>query len=202
MATRIEIINRALTKLGSDRLMSEADDNAASRAIEAIYDGLLDTLLRTYRWSFAIKRAQLAPLSSEPLFGYQFQYQLPSDCIRIDAITDVVNQEWWNHDWCGYNLPYPRYQVEGRQVLTDMESPVYIRYGARMPDPTNYDEAFTEAFACKLAVEICETITQSSTKKQAALQDFDMAIKAARAASAIERPPIKQQDTSWYTSRL
>lgn len=72
--------------------MSEADDNAASRAIEAIYDGLLDTLLRTYRWSFAIKRAQLALLSSEPLFGYQFQYQLPSDCIRIDAITDVVNQ--------------------------------------------------------------------------------------------------------------
>jgi len=201
MATRIEIINRALTKLGSDRLMSEADDNAASRAVEAIYDGTLETLLRTYRWSFAIKRAQLAQLTEEPAFGYQFMYQLPSDCIRIDAVTDDVHLDWFNHEWSSYRLPIPRYQVEGRTIVTDM-SAVFMRYGARMPDPTTYDEAFTEAFSCKLAVELCETITQSSTKKQAALQDFSSAISAARSASAIERPPINQQDTSWFTSRL
>ncbi|QIU92148.1 hypothetical protein [Yokenella regensburgei] len=201
MATRIEIINRALTKLGSDRLMSEADDNAASRAVAAIYDGTLDNLLRTYRWSFAIKRMQLSQLTEEPVFGYQFAYQLPSDCIRIDLITDYEHQDWWSYGWECYHLPIPRYQVEGRKILTDMDT-VYIRYGARMPDPTTYDEAFTESMACKLAAELCETITQSSTKKQAALQDFDLSIKAARSASAIERPPIKQQDTSWFTSRL
>lgn len=201
MATRIEIINRALTKLGSDRLMSEADDNAASRAVEAIYDGTLETLLRTYRWSFAIKRVQLAQLTEEPVFGYQFMYQLPSDCIRIDMVTNDVHMDWCDTQWETYRLPIPQYQVEGRKILTDMDA-VYIRYGARMPDPTTYDEAFTEAFACKLASELCESITQSSTKKQAALQDFSAAISAARNASAIERPPVKQQDTSWYTSRL
>ncbi|EOC1299350.1 hypothetical protein ACI09I_000938 [Cronobacter dublinensis] len=201
MATRIEIINRALTKLGSDRLMSEADDNAASRAIEAVYNGLLESLLRTYRWSFAIKRAKLARLTDEPVFGYLYAYQLPSDCIRIDMVSDASHLDWCNHQWSSYQLPVPRYQVEGRKIITDMYS-VYIRYGARIPDPTTYDEAFTEAFACKLAAEICEAITQSSTKKQAALQDFDLAIKNARAASAIERPPVIQQETSWYTSRL
>ncbi|EOC1277675.1 hypothetical protein ACTV2B_001717 [Cronobacter turicensis] len=201
MATRIEIINRALTKLGSDRLMSEADDNAASRAIEAVYNGLLDSLLRTYRWSFAIKRQQLARLTEAPVFGYQFAYQLPSDCIRIDAVSDAAHLDWCDHEWSSYKLPTPRYQIEGRKILTDMDS-VFIRYGSRMTDPTEYDEAFTEALACKLAAEICEAITQSSTKKQAALQDYDQAIKNARSASAIERPAISQQDTSWYTSRL
>lgn len=201
MATKIGIINRALTKLGSDRLLNEGDDNAASRAVEAIYDGVLDSLLRSYRWSFAIKRKQLAQLTETPVYGYQFEYQLPADCIRIDAVTDFAHQEWHCHGWEAYKLPIPRYQVEGRSILTDMDT-VFIRYGARMPDPTTYDEAFTEAFACKLAVELCETITQSSTKKQAALQDFDMALKAARSASAIERPPIQQQETSWYTARL
>jgi hypothetical protein len=201
MATRIEIINRALTKLGSDRLMSEADDNAASRAVEAIYDGTLETLLRSYRWSFAIKRAQLAQLTEEPVFGYQFMYQLPSDCIRIDVVTNDVHLDWVDTQWESYRLPIPQYQVEGRKILTDMDT-VYIRYGARMPDPTTYDEAFTEAFACKLAVELCETIKQSTTKKQDAKEDFKDAISAARNVSAIERPPIKQQDTSWYTSRL
>lgn len=181
--------------------MSEADDNAASRAVEAIYDGTLDALLRSYRWSFAIKRAQLAQLTEEPVYGYQFMYQLPSDCIRIDVVTDDVHLDWCDYEWTSYRPPIPRYQVEGRKILTDMDT-VYIRYGARMPDPTTYDEAFLEAFACKLAAELCETLTQSSTKKQAALQDFSSAIGAARNASAIERPPIRQQDTSWYTSRL
>ncbi|PLR52419.1 hypothetical protein [Chimaeribacter arupi] len=198
MATKIVIINRALTKLGSERLMSETDNNAASRAIEAVYDGVLDNLLRIYRWSFAIKRAELATLTENPAFGYQYQYQLPADCLRIDVVTDMTHQEWH----FGYTLPIPRYQVEGRKILTDMESPIYLRYGARMDDPTLYDSAFTEAFACALAVEVCESITQSSTKKQAALQDYEMAIRQARQASAIERPPIQQQETSWVTSRL
>jgi hypothetical protein len=198
MATKIVIINRALTKLGSERLMSEMDNNAASRAIEAVYDGVLENLLRVYRWSFAIRRKQLAALTEKPEYGYQFQYQLPSDCQRIDAISDSIRQEWhWQNI-----LPVPLYQIEGRKILTDMESPIYLRYGAKVDDPSQYDSAFTEAFSCALAAEICETITQSSTKKQAALQDFELAIRQARQASAIERPPIQQQETSWYTARL
>lgn len=198
MATKIVIINRALTKLGSDRLMSETDNNAASRAIEAVYDGVLDNLLRVYRWSFAIRRARLAALAEKPEYGYQLQYQLPSDCLRLDAVIDSVREEW---HWLNI-LPVPRYQVEGRKLLTDMESPLLLRYGAKVTDPSQYDSAFTEAFACALAVEICETITQSSTKKQAAMQDYELAIRQARQASAIERPPIQQQETSWYTARL
>lgn len=178
--------------------MSETDDNAASRAIEAVYDGVLENLLRAYRWAFAIRRAKLARLTENPVYGYQFQYQLPADCLRIDAITEFTHQEWH----CGYTLPVPRHQIEGRKILTDMESPVLLRYGAKIDDPSLYDSAFTEAFACALAVEVCETITQSSTKKQAAMQDYDLAIRQARQASAIERPPIQQQDTSWYTARL
>ncbi|WP_312465711.1 hypothetical protein [Atlantibacter hermannii] len=198
MATKIVIINRAMTKLGAERLMSETDNNTQSRAIEAVYDGVLENLLRTYRWSFAIRRAKLAALAEKPEYGYQLQYQLPSDCLRIDAVSDSVREEWqWENI-----LPVPRYQVEGRKILTDMESPLLLRYGAKVTDPSQYDSAFTEVFACALAVEICETITQSSTKKQAALQDYELAIKQARQASAIERPPIQQQETSWYTSRL
>lgn len=198
MATKIVIINRALTKLGSERLMSETDNNAASRAIEAVYDGVLENLLRVYRWSFAIRRAKLAALTEKPAYGYQLQYQLPADCLRIDAISDSTRQEWhWENI-----LPVPLYQIEGRKILTDMESPLLLRYGAKVVDPSQYDSAFTEAFACALAAEICESITQSSTKKQAALQDYELAIRQARQASAIERPRIQQQDTSWYTARL
>ncbi|WP_342753738.1 hypothetical protein AAGQ96_12795 [Pantoea sp. MBD-2R] len=178
--------------------MSETDNNAASRAIEAVYDGVLDNLLRVYRWSFAIKRAELPALTDKPAYGYAFQYQLPADCLRIDMVSDAIRQDWQ----CDWHMPTPRYQIEGRKILADMEAPLHLRYGARMTDPSIYDSAFAEAFACALSVEICESITQSSTKKQAALQGYDMAIRQARQVSAIERPPIQQQETSWYTARL
>lgn len=198
MATKIIVINRALTKLGSEKLMSETDNNKASRTIETIYDGLLDRILRAYRWAFAIKRVQLAALADEPVYGFQHQYQLPSDCLRIDAVADNIMRGL-------RNLPVmkrPLWQREGNRILTDIDAPLYLRYGARITDPSQWDASFTDAFCCLLASEMAEPITQSSTKKQAALQDFELAIREARQTSAIERPPIQQQDTSWVTARL
>lgn len=200
MTTKITVINRALVKLGAERLMSETDDNKASRTIEAIYDGLLDGLLRDYRWAFAIKRARLAALSATPEHGFQFQYQLPSDCLRIDSVGDHLFDTRLRHSW--HENMGPLWQREGNAILSDIESPLYIRYGARITDPSQWDASFSESFACLLAAELCESITQSSTKKQSALQDLDTSLKAARSASAIERPPIQQQETSWYTARL
>lgn len=198
MATKIIVINRALTKLGSEKLMSETDNNKASRTIETIYDGLLDRILRAYRWAFAIKRVQLAALADESVYGFQHQYQLPSDCLRIDAVADNIMHGL-------RNLPVmkrPLWQREGNRILTDIDAPLYLRYGARITDPSQWDASFTDAFCCLLASEMAEPITQSSTKKQAALQDFELAIREARQTSAIERPPIQQQDTSWVTARL
>lgn len=200
MTTKIIVINRALVKLGAERLMSETDNNKASRTVEAVYDDLLKTLQRSYRWAFTIKRAKIAALTETPEFGYTLQYQLPADFLRMDEIRDSSLLPVWHWHWS--NGIDPRWQIEGRKILTDIESPLYLRYGALITDPSQWDSTFVEAFACALAAEMCESITQSSTKKTAAQQDFDTALKAARAASAIERPPIQQQDTSWYTSRL
>ena len=178
--------------------MSETDDNKASRTIEAIYDGLLKTLQRSYRWAFTIRRVKVAALTDVPEFGYSLQYQLPADFLRMDEIRDSSLLPLWH--WG--NGADPRWQIEGRRILTDIESPLHLRYGAYIPDPSQWDSTFSEAFACALAVEMCESITQSSTKKQSAQQDFDTAMKAARSASAIERPRIQQHETSWYTARL
>lgn len=180
--------------------MSETDNNKAARTVEAIYDGLLETLLRSYRWAFAIKRMKIGALIEKPEFGYALKYQLPSDFLRMDEIRDGSMLPIWH--WYWMRSIEPQWQIEGRQILTNIEAPLHLRYGSKATDPSQWDSTFVEAFACLLAYEMCESITQSSTKKQAAGQDFDAAIKAARSASAIERPPIQQQETSWFTSRL
>lgn len=184
--------------------MSETDNNVAARAVEAVYDGVLLALLRDYRWSFAIKRANLAALTDAPEFGYQFQYDLPSDCLRVDMVSNQVYGDWQRHGsgHHEYRLPVPDYQIEGRRILTDIEAPLLLRYGSSVDDPSLYDSSFTDTMACALAVELAEALTQATTKKQSAQQDLETALRRARQSSAIERPRIIQQDTSWYNARL
>lgn len=202
MATKINIINSALTKLGAERLMSETDNTAASRAVEAVYDGVLLALLRDYRWAFSIKRAKLAAMYDAPEFGYRYQYELPSDCLRVDMVNDLAFGDWHQRDHHAWQQPMPVYQIEGRRILTDTEAPLLLRYGSSVDDPSAYDSSFADTLACALAAELAESLTQASTKKQSAQQDLQIAIRRARQSSAIERPQIIQQDTSWYTARL
>jgi len=201
MATKIDVINFALIKLGSEPLASEKDNNVASRAIEVVYDGLLERLLRSYRWAFSIKRIELAALVNRPGFEYRHAYQLPADCLRIDKVGHRDFPQSMI-DTIGRSTGRPLWQQEGRTIVTDLEAPLQLRYGAKVTDSSQWDATFTNAFACLIASELCEKINQSSTKKQAAQQDFSKAITEARQASAIERPAIIQQDTSWYTERL
>ncbi|UQO04930.1 hypothetical protein L0Z13_11605 [Burkholderia multivorans] len=63
------------------------------------------------------------------------------------------------------------------------------------------DALFREAFACRLAVEACESLTQSSTKRQAAWAEHDRAITEAIRVNAIELPSQPIGDDTWLESR-
>jgi len=199
MASQVEIANRALTKLGAARIISFNDDNKQSRSVNSMFDAVRDAELRAHLWSFSLKRSSLAALTSTPDWGYDFEYQLPSDCLRIVQVNDL---------FAGPNLDDYRnsstqeFVIEGRKILTNLAAPLKIRYVMRANDTTQWDATFVEAFACRLAVEMCEDLTQSSGKKESAINDYGMAIRAAIRANAIELPPQDLPDDSWAMSRL
>lgn len=199
MASKVEIANRALTKLGQARITSFSDDSKAARAVSAIWDTLRDAELRARRWSFAIKRDSIAALSSTPSWGFDYEYQLPSDflaLIEIDEGYDVANL----NDYIG--TPAAPYSIEAGKILTDLEAPLDIRYAYRVTDTAQWDATFVEAFACRLAMELAEDMTQSNSKRQLAFDEYREAIRAAVRANAIERPPVALPDDSWMLSRL
>ena len=70
-----------------------------------------------------------------------------------------------------------------------------------MTDPTQFDATFVAALASRLAYEACEDLTQSSSKKQDAANDYRTAIREAVAANAIEVAPTPLADDSWLLSR-
>jgi hypothetical protein len=199
MASIIDVANRALTKLGSARITSLADDSKQARSVNSCFYQLLDAELRQNRWSFSIKRASLAALADAPSFGFTYQYALPTDFLRLDMIADVYPSTYLD------NYIYSElcdYAIEGNVILTNYASPLKIRYGARIMEPGSWDPLFREALAARIAAEICEDLTQSNEKRNLAWQEYKNALSAAKRVNAIERPSQALPDDQLIISRL
>lgn len=199
MASQVEIANRALTKIGEQRILSLSDDVEAARSVDSLWDIVRDAELRIRKWKFSVSRDSLAALASTPSWGFEYEYQLPSDCLRVLQVNDI---------YPGVSMTNYRqtdeaeWHVEGRKVLTDIGAPLKIRYIARIEDTGQWDAAFTEAFACRLAVELAERLTQSNTKRQLAWDEYKQAVSMAVRADAIEGAPEPIPDDTWILSRL
>lgn len=199
MTSQVDIANRALTKLGAARIISFGDDNKQARAVSSMFDIVRDAELRSHIWQFSVKRTSLPALLSKPDWGFEYEYQLPSDCLRILMVNDTYpgpSLEDYR------NQPVADYAIEGNKILADFAAPLKIRYSSRVSETTQWDSMFVEAFACRLAMEMCEDLTQSNTKRELAQAEYMAALRGAIRANAIEQPPQAMPDTSWTLSRL
>ena len=200
MATSdVAIANLALTKLGDLRITALSDNTKPAREINAIYGMLRDKLQRTYNWRFCVKRAALAADVATPVFDYSYQYSIPTDCLRVLQInayypapdlSDLISSGG------------QEYVIEGGKILTRSSGVLNLRYLARTEDTTRFDSSFDEAFSALIAYNVCEALTQSDAKKNAALRDYRMALMDAVRANAIENPPESLADQTWITVRL
>lgn len=194
-----QIGNRALTKLGEQRVLSLGDDNNAGRTLNSMFDQVRDAELRRHNWKFALKRAMLPALVDAPAFGYAYQFPLPSDFLRLVQVGEV------------YIRPFTKYQsswsVErasddsGQVILCNIAAPLPIRYVSRVENSALFDPLFVECFACKLAFEACEAITQSNTKQDSCSSQYKFALQEAVRCDSIEIPPDDIPWGTWLESR-
>jgi hypothetical protein len=199
MASQTAICNRALTKLGAARILTITDDVKAARELNSMWDIVRDAELRRNLWNFAMARASLAALADAPAWGFTYQFQLPSDFVRIVQVGEF----YYISSLTDYRtMPEAPFQVEGLRLLTDYTAPLKIRYVQRIEDTAQWDALFVEAFASRLAYECCEAITQSSTKKEEVWMDYKQAIREAKLVDAIENPPEPLPDDAWVLARL
>lgn len=190
MASSTDICNRALQKLGAARINSLTDQSTNARACALAYDSCRQDLLREHPWNFAIQRAQLAADATPPAFGYANSFTLPTGWLRVLPPDPVQNFN--DRDWV----------IEGGKLLTNDASPLDVRCVMDITDTTIMDIAFREALSAKLSMELCELLTQSNTKKQAALLDYKESISDARKVNAIEKVPQQSPWDTWLTERM
>ena len=199
MASDVDIANRALTKLGAARIGAFNEQNKQARAVESMFDIVRDAELRAHIWAFSVKRDTLTVDTNSPDWGFNFQYVIPTDCLRIIQ----VNEFYPGPDMSDYrNMSTAEYQIEGGFILSHEADDLKVRYISQVTDTTKWDSTFVEAFACKLAVELAEDLTQSNTKRQLAWDEYKQALTTAIRSGAIEQQHTDMPDDSWMLSRI
>lgn len=192
MASKTEIGNRTLSKLGQPRVSNiDTTNTKGARTISDMWDIVRDAMLRSYPWNFAIKRTDLAPDTDAPSFGWDNAYSVPVDCLSLIEVLDGADD----------TMPSDQYRFEGGKILSNTADIIYIRYIAQITTTGSWDALFTEAFASRLAYEGCEQITQSNTKKAALWAEYKEFILQAFAAGAIENPPTELIESAWLMAR-
>lgn len=185
MASLVSIANLALTVLGADRITSLADNSENARRITAIYDACLEDVLRAHPWNFAIIRQQLSLLSTTPVFGYQYEFQLPGDCLRVIEVSD------------GTNL-IEDFTIEGRKLLSSKDS-VSIKYIGNITDPNQYTSQFIFVFSSRLASEIAYAVTNNKSTAELALQTYMQRLQNAKETDAQESNSVNVIDQDDWT---
>ena len=194
-----QIANLAIVKVGGSRISSLKDNTTEANTISAVWDFCLADELRKHLWSFSIKRVEIPASSTTPINNFNFSYPLPNDLIRliqVDTWTQLIGLNDYN------NAVISQYALEGNNILSNAPSPLAIRYASMVSDTTQWDVSFVNVFASRLAQEICESITQSTSKDQLLTQGYKTALMAAVRANALEKPPAAISDGSWVIGRL
>lgn len=185
-SSQVQIVNRALQKLGATRISSMTQNHPNARSMSAAYDPVRRKLLRSYQWSFAKKRASVPALSTQTVFGGLYQYPVPTDFIQL-LRSNLPDGPFGRNDW----------EIENGNIITSDGSPLQFRYIADITDPGQFDPYFAEALACVLAYECCDEITGSVEKRQMLQKDMQAVLREARYANAFERDADVPNEDDW-----
>ena len=185
MASKVSIANLALTILGADRITSLEDNAENAKRLTAIYDSTLEDVLRAHPWNFAIARIQLARLATTPLYEYDYEYQLPGNCLRVLSVSD------------GTNI-ISDFKVEGRKLLCD-DTTIKIKYIANITDPNQYTSQFIYVLASRLAAEIAYAVTNNKATAEQMFELYLSRLQTAKETDAQESSSVEVLDEDLWT---
>lgn len=183
----------------SDRFDLETltDPTPEAEAINLVYDTTRDALLREHPWKFAkAYRCPTAIATGTPPANWDYMFVYFDDAVKIITIISPMGRKV---------LP-AKFDIarnaEGiKVILTDVESPEF-QFTQRIVDPYEFDALFTQAFAYRLAADVCLTLTgdRGLMKEMNALADEK--VGQAQSDDANEGVGEEQdRDPDWITAR-
>lgn len=193
----INIINRALIKMGQPTISSTAQD-PNGRIYGLVYEDVRDWLLAAHPWRFAIKRAVLAKDEEKPISGFAYAYTLPSDFLSLYRFQDGFKQPNYSDN---IRVSDERYSIEGNKILCDVADKLYVTYISRVEDPNRFSVWFRESLIAKLAAEYTPRLKQSANLAKSYNEEFLGYLRQAEINNDLMTDSETMPDASWVSIR-
>lgn len=169
---KLSLCNSALMRCGAEQITTLADTSKRGLAVVTQYENTLKEMLNDSPWNFAIKRVNIVQDVATPLFAHSFQYELPTDCIRVLELECKVP-----------------YRVESGFIVCDQEGSINVKYVWYNQDVETYSGAFVKAFYLKLAEDISFLMVQSASLQGAITTEAERYLRKARSMNSQEGTP-------------
>lgn len=184
----VSICSNALLRLGDEPIDSFEQTDDRTRLVANLYEQKRDAVLRAHPWNCATKRTILSPDTDGPVFGWAYQFSLPSDWLRVASVgIDVNNQD--------------DYEIEGRKILMDT-SVCYLRYIWRNAVESTWDALLIDAMTEVMVASCAYAITKSTSKEELTEAIVSRVLKQARAADGQDNPPEQLGDYPLLAHRI
>ena len=189
MPTKGTSCNKALRRIGEGRVnnLDYPFNSALEQDLSEIYDEVVDEVLCSGAFRFAIKVRSLGALADAESEEYDYVYAKPADCLKPLALVDPTQ---------GAPLQFE----ETAQGLETDESPVSLRYVARVTDPALFDKLFVSALAWRIAAEVATSIGKPELAAQA-WNGYRAEIRVAQGASSNAARKPNQDGMSTINAR-
>jgi len=176
MPSLTEVANLALAMVAEDRISSlAADTSKAAQLCNAQLPQARDAALVLHPWNFAQRRASLPALAAAPGSEWDYQYQVPANCLRVLRVVSDNPHEPWAR--------------EGDAIMCNLAAPVAIRYIARVTDSGLWSPGFTDLVATMLAERLAVALTASQSARDGLVRLREDALRTARQSDAAEGTP-------------
>lgn len=192
--TKIEIINRALLKLG-EAPVSSLSDTAFGRSYEIIYEDMKKLLLSSYPWRFAVKKMHISRDAKK--YDSYFLYHLPADFLLLLKVYEEGGTDTHVLFYDAAN----GYEIVGKSIVCSAANGIVIEYVSAIDDKENFPPLFREALAAKIAAELAMRLKQSINLKQLFDTEFYNFIRQAELNNEIEKDVEMLPDSSWINVR-
>ncbi len=192
--SKIQIINRALLKLGEPPI-SSLNDAAFGKTYDIVYNDMKKLLLSAYPWRFAVDIKQLAKKTEK--YDDKFVYQLPLD--RLLLIKVFGNKQNDISDMRAYSKQ--GYEVANNCINTHQNNNLKVEYVKNIDDDILFPPLFTEALAAKMGAELAMRIKHSVAIKQNLDAEFYNFIMQAEYNNEIIKDVELIPDNSWILVR-
>lgn len=168
MASKVNICNRALARLGASRITALTDNTSEAKYCNLLYNDVAAEVMVMGSWTAATRRAELNATVDTPDFEYSYEFQLPTNpkCLKVLSVDE------WSHG-------AEEFKIEGDKLLSN-NSTAHIKYIAYLTDPESYGVYLTSAIIARLAFEMSYPLVgQASIRadlRQESLQDIAIAL--------------------------